>query len=93
MSEIDEFIGAFQNGYGATNDRVKTRAAKERRANLNDRERKRVAVRTAQLNFRCSPEFKDRVSSVTEQLGCSVADMFDQALDEFIKAHQLKGGK
>lgn len=93
MSEVDDFAAMFSSGYGSTKDRLKTRAAKERRSNLSEKERKRVATRTAQLNFRCSPEFKDRVAAVSKQLDCSIADMFELAIDALVEAKRLKGGK
>ena len=91
--EIDDFAAMFSAGFGSTQEKIEVRAKKERRSNLSERQRSRGAIRTAQLNFRCSPEFKARTAALSAHLDCSVADMFEMAVEALAKARKFQGGK
>jgi len=67
------------------------RAKRERAAQRTDKQRDRNAVRTAQLNYRCSPAHKDMAIAVKDFLGCSVADVMEEALQMFAEAKGYKG--
>lgn len=64
------------------------RITKEKRAQLSDKQLRRGAVRTTQINFRCSPAFKAKVDMVKAKLGddWSVADVMEAALDVFAES-------
>ena len=59
----------------------KARVKKERRTQLTEKQRRRSATRTEQINFRCSPEFRAHVAKLTQQLDVSIADLMERALD------------
>lgn len=80
--EIDSFTAMFSMGLGASQRAAREeRAQKERRTQMSDKQRRRVAVRTSQINFRCSPAFRDQANALAAKLECSVADMMERALD------------
>jgi len=95
MEDVDSFLSAFpkrpaRRGYHderSRKERLTVLTEKERQ-----RERKRAAVRTAQINFRCTPVFKDKVLAVKVYLGLTVPDMMDAALDMLAKKKGYKGG-
>ena len=70
-----------------------TRARKERRTQLTEKQRRRRAVRTTQLNFRCSPEFKERTTRLARQLDQSIADVMEMAIEELARAKGLEAGR
>lgn len=98
--EVDSFSGMFSKGLPAARGAArKARAEKERRAQLTEaqRHRKRTAVRTEQIGFRCSPAFLADVHTVKDQLGAmrgeklSVADVLEEALELLKKQLGPKG--
>ena len=48
---------------------------------LTEKQRKRGATRTDQINFRCSPAFRAQVAELSKQLDISIADLMERALD------------
>ena len=80
--EIDSFVSMFSGPPGDKQREVrKARMKKERRTQLTEKQRKRSATRTEQINFRCSPEFRALVAKLTQQLDLSIADLIERALD------------
>ncbi len=84
--EVDSFASMFAPGASGLAARREARGArqkKEARTQLTDKQRSRSAVRTAQLNFRCSPEFKAKLDGLKAFLGksMSIADIMEEALD------------
>jgi hypothetical protein len=52
-----------------------------------DLEQGRVGVgRTTQMNFRCSPQFKEQAAAMANHLSCSIPDLFELALGELRRA-------
>jgi predicted HicB family RNase H-like nuclease len=90
--EIDTFAAMFPAppGNPVQLQAREVRQRREKRAQMTERQRKRQAVRTAQLNFRCSPAFKARAAAMAGQLECSLADLFELALDALAHAKGLE---
>jgi hypothetical protein len=87
--EVDSFASMFSGPPGAQQrERRIERERKERRTQLTEAQRKRSAVRTAQINFRCSEAFKTRLKEIVdlEGRGSSMADVLEEALEMFAKA-------
>lgn len=81
--DIDSFVAMFPAPPGKEQRaRREARARKERRTQLTEKQRRRRAVRTTQLNFRCSPEFKERTTRLARQLNMSIADLMEAAIAE-----------
>lgn len=94
MSEdVDSFAAMFSEPLASRRKAREVRVQKERRTQLTDKQRTRSAVRTEQINFRCSPAFKALVHAIKDHMGVSVADALEEALDLLAKAKGLKGGK
>jgi hypothetical protein len=94
--DVDSFASMF-GGPPGENQRTRREARKkaERRTHLTDKQRKRGgnAVRTAQINFRCSPAFKEHAAGMAKHLNCSIADVMEEALDMLAAARGYsKGG-
>jgi hypothetical protein len=60
------------------------RDASKTRAQLN----RRKAERTAQINFRCSPAFKDRLKDIVELEGSAMADVLERALELYAASEE-----
>jgi hypothetical protein len=75
----------------------KARIKAERRTTLTERQRRRGghAVRTTQINFRCSPAFRELAAGMARHLDCSIADVMEEALDMLAsaKGYSKGGGK
>lgn len=83
MSEdlIDDFASMFAGSLGdAQRQKRAARAQAERRAQMTDKQRKRTAVRTKQLNFRCSEAFLTGVKGAAKRRNMSIADVLEAAL-------------
>ncbi|KAB2942940.1 MAG: hypothetical protein K8F92_14765 [Hyphomicrobium sp.] len=96
--EVDNWVAMFTAQPAARNEARKLREKAERRSQLTEAQRlRKVAVRTAQIGFRCSPSFFADVhgikSHLAEQRGCavSVADVLEEALDMLKRRHDYKG--
>jgi hypothetical protein len=72
----------------------KARIKAERRTTLSERQRRRGdnAVRSTQINFRCSPAFRELAAGVARHLECSIADVMEEALDMLANAKGYKKG-
>jgi hypothetical protein len=93
MDDIESFSDMFPTPPGmAQRDAREKRALKERRTQQTDKQRRRKAVRTTQINFRCSPAFKDRAAVMAKDLDCGIADLMEMALEELTRAKGIKGG-
>lgn len=91
---IDSFANLFAGPPGAAQREAReARARKERRTQLTPKQLKRGAVRTSQINFRCSPEFKEKAAAVQRHMGdgWSIADVMEAALDLFAAKQGVKG--
>jgi hypothetical protein len=72
----------------------KARIKAEWRAQLTEKQRRRGgnAVRTTQINFRCSPAFRELAAGVAKHLECSIADVMEGALDMLASTKGYKKG-
>ena len=93
IETVDSFASLFTTGYAQQPDRIVQRKKAEKRAGLSDRQRKRGAVRTAQINFRCSPEFKNLAVGLAKHSDASIADIMEEALTALAKAKKFKGSE
>lgn len=91
--EVADFASMFGGGYAKT-DRTEQRLRAERRASMTEKQRHRKggAMRTAQLNFRCSPAFKKLASGLAKHRDCSIADMMEDAVAMLAKDSNYKVG-
>jgi predicted HicB family RNase H-like nuclease len=82
--EIDSFASMFDGPPGERQREARAARKKaERRTQLTEKQRKRAggnAVRTDQINFRCSPAFHELAAGMAKHLGCSIADVMEEAL-------------
>lgn len=84
---IDDFASMFAGPLGdAQRQKRAVRAQAERRAQLTDKQRKRAAVRTKQMNFRCSEAFMTDVKVAAKARDMSVADLLEVALAVYLAA-------
>lgn len=91
---VDSFAQAFGTPPDAEQRAAReTRTRKERRAQLTERQRSRGAVRTTQINFRCSPAFKQLAHDLSDFLDGSIADTLEEALNLLAKTKGYKRGK
>ena len=94
MSEnVDDFLGQFERPGTKQREAKEARAKRERRTQMTVKQRKRGAVRTEQINFRCSAEFKAKADSLKTFLDCSIADLLEEALELLAEASRAKGYK
>lgn len=75
---IDSFASMFEGAPGQ-GQRVKreTRARKERRSQMTAAQLRRKALRTEQVNFRCTKAFKKHLSALAKQRDLSIADLME----------------
>lgn len=67
------------------------RKKREKRSQLTAKQRRRSAVRTAQVNFRCSPALRDQLNHMAKALDISVADLLEDAIGRFAEAEGFNG--
>src|SRR5262245_66674033 len=82
--QIDNFASMFAGPPGERQRAArKARAKAERRTQLTEKQRRRGgnAVRTTQINFRCSPAFRELAAGMAKHLECSIADVMEEALE------------
>jgi hypothetical protein len=87
--QVDSFASLFAGPPGDQQREARAKRIKaERRAQLTEKQRKRGgnAVRTTQINFRCSPAFRELAAGVARHLECSIADVMEDALEMLAKA-------
>jgi len=92
--EVDSFASMFGGPPGEKQRAARTARKKaEKRTQLTEKQRKRGgnAARPDQINFRCSPAFRDLVAGMTKHLDCSIADVMDEALQMLAKAKGYGG--
>lgn len=91
--EVESFASMFAEGFALQPERIERRIKKEKRSVLTERQRKRGAVRTAQINFRCSPAFKLLASDLAAHCDASIADLMEEALAMLARAKNFKEGQ
>ncbi len=90
--KVDSFAAMFEGPPVSRRQAREVRIQKERRTQLTEKQRGRSAVRTAQINYRCSPEYKARLHGLQEFMGgAAIADIQEEALELLIKAKGYKG--
>ena len=90
---VDRFAGVFGSEPAEKQKAAREeRARKERHSQLTEKQRRRGAVRTAQLNYRCSPEHKQLVLDLSKFLDSGIADMMEEAMALLAKTKGFKGG-
>jgi hypothetical protein len=86
--DVDSFAQMFAGPPGEKQRKSRqAREKRERRTQLTAKQRQRGAIRTTQINFRCSPEFRELVAGLAKHLDCSIADVLEDA------AHMLADAK
>lgn len=88
---IDSFTSMFQAGFAAEPERIEKRQRAERRSSLTPKQRKRGATRTTQINYRCTPAYRQLASGLAEHCDCSIADVMEEALAMLAKAKKFAG--
>ena len=87
--EVDNWLEHFRDLKPSTRRKEReARAKQERRAQLTEKQRERgIAVRTEQINFRCSAAFKAKTHAMKTHKGAdrSIADVLEQALNLLAK--------
>lgn len=89
IEPIDIFSAMVEGDYHKPKREIERRARAEGSSVLTQN-RKRKAVRTSQIAFRCSPEFKKTVDRAAKARNLSIADVMDLA---FAALHAQSGGK
>jgi len=89
---VDSFAAMFDEPPGATQRASReSRKKAERRTQLTEKQRKRGAVRTDQIGYRCTPEFHQLALGMAKHLDCSIADVMEEALQMLAKAKGYGG--
>ena len=90
---VDSFASMFQAGFAAEPERIEKRlSVRERRSSMTAKQRKRGAVRTAQINYRCTPAYKQLASGLSKHCDASIADVMEEALTHLAKAKKFTEG-
>jgi hypothetical protein len=90
---VESFASMFQAGFAAEPERIEKRLRSEKRSTQTPKQRKRGAVRTTKITFRCSPEFHALAKALGQHTGLSVADLAEEAFDLLAKAKKFTGGE
>ncbi len=90
--EVRMFLASMRPRKEAQQKALEERRRKEKRTQLTKRQRKRGAVRTHQMGFRCSPAFHDEVKAMAKRYDVSIADVLEEAFDLWKEAKGLDGG-
>jgi hypothetical protein len=101
--KADSFIGSFDrlpsrpdaldaDSVGFARKRLEARKEAERKTQLSEKQRRRKAVRTTQINFRCTPAFRELSAALAKHLDCSVADLIEEAVVTHAKRKKFKVG-
>jgi hypothetical protein len=90
---VESFASMFQTGYATEPERIEKRQRAERRSSLTPKQRKRGATRTAQINYRCTPAYKQLASDLAKHCDASIADVMEEALALLAKAKKFSGGE
>ncbi len=90
---VDDFAAMFAvPGLKQGPARLDERRRLEQRGAMTERQRKRGAVRTTQINVRCSPDFRELVAGLTKHCDASIADVMEEALAMLAMAKGYEGG-
>lgn len=90
---VDSFASMFQAGFAAEPDRIDKRQRAERRSSQTAKQRKRGATRTAQINYRCTPAYKQLAAGLSRHCNASIADVMEEALDLLARAKKYREGE
>jgi hypothetical protein len=90
---VESFASMFQAGFAAEPDRIEKRQRAERRSSLTAKQRKRGATRTAQINYRCTPAYKELATGLAKHCEASIADVMEEALALLAKGKKFSGGE
>jgi hypothetical protein len=95
---VDNFASMFQAGFAAEPERMEKRLRSEKRSTQSAKQRKRGAVRTTQINYRCSPPHRKLAAGLAKHLSdpertVSTADLMEDALIMYAKAMKFDGGE
>lgn len=89
--EVDAFLGMFAEPLGDKQRAARqVRAKKERRTQLTPKQRKRGGVRTTQINYRCSPEYRALADKLKDAMDVSIADVMEEALAMLAEAKGIE---
>ena len=94
--KVDSFASLFAGPPGEQQREArKARVKAERRVQMTEKQRRRGgnAVRTTQINFRCSPAFRELAAGMAKHLECSIADVMEDALDILASAKGYAKGE
>lgn len=81
--QVESFLSMFSR---KPKSRLEQRRESEADAQKSPKQLNRKAERTAQVNFRCSPDFRDRLKDVVERQNSSMADVLEEALALYLKS-------
>ena len=88
-TEGASFTGLFNNAFG-DEDATASRMKLVRRSGQSSKQRARKALRTEQINFRVSPEFKAALAALADAMDCTMSDAIDKAVFAMLKAQKVK---
>lgn len=91
-ASVDSFASMFQAGFAAEPERIEKRVRSEKRSAQSVKQRKRGAIRTTQINYRCSPSYRELASGLAKNGDMSIADVMEEALAMYAKAKKYTGG-
>ena len=90
---IESFASMFQAGFAAEPERIEKRMRSEKRSTLSAKQRKRGATRTAQINYRCTPAYRELAAGLAKHCKASIADLMEEALTMLAKTKGYSGGE
>lgn len=90
---VDSFASMFQAGFAAEPERIERRQRAERRSSQTAKQRKRGASRTTQINYRCTPEYRQLASGLAKHCDASIADVMEEALALLAKSKRFREGE
>jgi hypothetical protein len=90
-----EFASLFNKTKYATGVDVQKRIKAERRSTMTDKQAARAKgrARSAQINFRTTPQLKELASGLADHLGMTLADMMEKAITDLARAQKFGGAK
>jgi hypothetical protein len=89
---VESFASMFRAGFAAEPERIEKRQRAERRSNMSEKQRKRGATRTTQINYRCTPAYKGLATALAKHCDASIADVMEEALALLAKAKKFAEG-
>ncbi len=82
-------VASLLTGFGKSKSTTEARKKAERKASRSKKERKRKKVRTAQINFRTTPELAAVLSSLSKELGVTQTEVIERGI-ACLKDKQLR---